>query len=158
MQTLVQDLLTLSRLEGSPPPGFSEWIEAEELCSLCVDEGRALSVLLWPEPAAPQQVRLHAVPAISLAGSPSELRSALSNLVSNAVRYTQQEDRSTSRPDSVRRPCRIAVTDTGPGIAPGFAAPERRFTGSTAAARAESGGTDSGWPLRSMSRNDTTAS
>ena len=47
MQTLVQDLLTLSRLEGSPPPGFSEWIEAEELCSLCVDEGRALSVLLW---------------------------------------------------------------------------------------------------------------
>ena len=119
MQTLVQDLLTLSRLEGSPPPGFSEWIEAEELCSLCVDEGRALSVLLWPEPAAPQQVRLHAVPAISLAGSSSELRSALSNLVSNAVRYTPaggQIDITAEILSDGR--VEFAVTDTGPGIAP----------------------------------------
>ena len=119
MQTLVQDLLTLSRLEGSPPPGFSEWIEAEELCSLCADEGQALSALLWPEPAAPQQLRLHAVPAISLAGSSSELRSALSNLVSNAVRYTPaggQIDITAEILSDGR--VEFAVTDTGPGIAP----------------------------------------
>jgi two-component system phosphate regulon sensor histidine kinase PhoR len=119
MQTLVQDLLTLSRLEGSPPPGFSDWITAQELCLQCVEEGRALSALLWPEPAAPQQLHLHAVAAISLAGSSSELRSALSNLVSNAVRYTPaggQIDITAQILSDGR--VEFAVTDTGPGIAP----------------------------------------
>ena len=119
MQTLVNDLLTLSRLEGSPPPGFSEWIVADELCVVCAEEGRALSALLWPAPAEPQQLRLHAVPDVTLAGSSSELRSALSNLVSNAVRYTPaggQIDITAQILSDGR--VEFAVTDTGPGIAP----------------------------------------
>ena len=50
MQTLVNDLLTLSRLEGSPPPGCTDWVSADELVRQCADEGQALSATLWPAP------------------------------------------------------------------------------------------------------------
>lgn len=119
MQTLVNDLLTLSRLEGSPPPGLTEWSPADELVGRCVEEGQALSAVLWPVPAAPQHLRAHALPAVELAGSESELRSALSNLISNAVRYTpaggQINITGQLLPDGRLE---FAVTDTGPGIPP----------------------------------------
>ena len=119
MQTLVSDLLTLSRLEGSPPPGLADWVSADELVGPCAEEGQALSAMLWPVPAAPQQVRAHALPAVELAGSVSELRSALSNLISNAVRYTPAGGliniTGQLLPDGRLE---LAVTDTGPGIPP----------------------------------------
>ena len=119
MQTLVSDLLTLSRLEGSPPPGLADWVSVDELVGQCAEEGQALSAMLWPVPAAPQQVRAHALPAVELAGSVSELRSALSNLVSNAVRYTPAGGliniTGQLLPDGRLE---FAVTDTGPGIPP----------------------------------------
>lgn len=119
MQTLVNDLLTLSRLEGSPPPGVSDWLAIDELVGQCAEEGRALSAILWPVPTAPQEVRVHPVPALELAGAPSELRSALSNLISNAVRYTPAGGliNVTAQLLTDGR-LEIAVTDTGPGIAP----------------------------------------
>ena len=43
MQTLVQDLLTLSRLEGSPVPSGSSWTPASALFVQCEQEARALS-------------------------------------------------------------------------------------------------------------------
>ena len=78
-----------------------------------------MSAILWPVPTAPQEVRVHPVPALELAGAPSELRSALSNLISNAVRYTPAGGliNVTAQLLSDGR-LEIAVTDTGPGIAP----------------------------------------
>lgn len=122
MQSVVQDLLTLSRLEGSPLPGMAEWTPVQALLSRCEEEGRALSALLTQN-QAPHT--LHFPPAEVLrsegdiAGVPAELQSALSNLISNAVRYTpaggsitvewlRQEDGSAV----------FSVRDTGPGIAP----------------------------------------
>ena len=46
MQSVVQDLLTLSRLEGSPLPGTGEWTPIQTLLQRCEEEGRALSALL----------------------------------------------------------------------------------------------------------------
>src|SRR5205085_11204018 len=43
MQTLVDDLLTLSRLEGSPLPGSGEWTPVATLVAQCEEEGRSLS-------------------------------------------------------------------------------------------------------------------
>ena len=40
MQTLVSDLLTLSRLEGSPPPGDGEWTPLARLLAQCEQEAR----------------------------------------------------------------------------------------------------------------------
>jgi two-component system phosphate regulon sensor histidine kinase PhoR len=119
MQSLVHDLLTLSRLEGSPAPGASDWVEARTLIAECEQEGRALSAILLPPPAQPHTLRFHAAPQLALAGAASELRSALSNLVNNAVRYTpaggQIDVAWTLLPDGRAE---FSVSDTGPGIAP----------------------------------------
>lgn len=44
MQSVVQDLLTLSRLEGSPLPGMAEWTPVQSLMQRC-EEGRALVIM-----------------------------------------------------------------------------------------------------------------
>ena len=46
MQTLVNDLLTLSRLEGSPAPGTAEWTDVGELTQHVVQEARGLSAVI----------------------------------------------------------------------------------------------------------------
>ena len=122
MQHLVQDLLTLSRLEGSPLPGLDEWTPVQALLRHCEADARALSVLLTPAGAPPHVLRFPAdAPQRSrseLAGDAAELHSALSNLVTNAVRYTPPGGRITVQwqtlPDGGAR---FAVQDTGPGIA-----------------------------------------
>ena len=116
MQTLVNDLLTLSRLEGSPPPGVGEWTTLSSLFAQTEQEARALSALL-----AQQGHRLTFEPGVEceLAGFQSEISSALSNLVTNAVRYTP-ENGLISVVWSVLADGRgeFRVKDSGPGIAP----------------------------------------
>jgi two-component system, OmpR family, phosphate regulon sensor histidine kinase PhoR len=115
MQTLVSDLLTLSRLEGSPLPGAGEWTPLGVLAGHCEQEGRALSAVLGRS----QQLAFGAAPPVELAGSATELQSALSNLVSNAVRYTPAGGTVQAfwRMLADGR-LEFAVADTGPGIAP----------------------------------------
>lgn len=89
MQSLVSDLLTLSRLEGSPLPGAGEWSSVPVLLTQLEQEGRALSAVLNPPMAGPAQTLVfEPAPACELGGMATELHSACSNLVSNAVRYT----------------------------------------------------------------------
>lgn len=113
MQTLVNDLLTLSRLEGSPLPGAGEWVPLAVLMAQCEQEARALSAVLG------KSHELRVEPADGeLAGAPSELQSALSNLASNAVRYTPAGGTIKLRwrwlPDGRAE---FSVQDTGPGVA-----------------------------------------
>jgi two-component system phosphate regulon sensor histidine kinase PhoR len=115
MQTLVSDLLTLSRLEGSPSPGPGEWIDSEELLTHVVQEARGLTQVIAQTPHDVQPVP---GPDLWISGAKTELLSAMSNLLSNAVRYTpgggqiragwrMREDGSVE----------FFVSDTGPGIA-----------------------------------------
>jgi two-component system phosphate regulon sensor histidine kinase PhoR len=114
MQTLVDDLLTLSRLEGTPLPGPGEWTPVAALLAQCEQEARSLSASLGKsldlrvEPAAGEEV----------CGAASELLSAMSNLVSNAVRYTPSGGRIVVGwrllADGRGEFC---VRDTGPGVA-----------------------------------------
>ncbi len=116
MQTLVHDLLTLSRLEGSPLPG-REWVAVGTLLAQCEVEARAVASLLSSEGG--HVVRYDMSAPCELAGGQSELYSAMSNLVNNALRYTPA-------PGSVTVSWRVlvdgrgefAVSDSGPGIAP----------------------------------------
>ncbi len=88
MQTLVNDLLTLSRLEGSPPPEANEWMPVHALLALCEQEGRALSALLTDQNEKKHVLQVEDAADDEIAGLQAELLSAMSNLLNNAIRYT----------------------------------------------------------------------
>ena len=122
MQSLVADLLTLSQLEGSSPPGNQERVPVPELMSQVASDAMALSTVLSGQEGDDRgpvhQLIFDDKPAWAWLGSRSELLSAMSNLVSNAVRYTPAG--GTVRVHWHRGPegAAFSVTDTGPGIAP----------------------------------------
>ena len=123
MQSVVQDLLTLSRLEGSPLPGMSEWIPVEALLRRSEEEARGLSSTLMVNQKKPQEISFPVPEAMraagQLAGVNAELQSAMSNLVNNAVRYTPAGGSIKVSWELLENGnARFAVTDTGAGIAP----------------------------------------
>ena len=114
MQNLVNDLLTLSRLEGSPPPGLGEWTPVSTLMVQCEQEARALSGLR----ATKHQFSFQIDTDCALAGAATELLSAWSNLVNNAVRYTPQAGHITVKWVALADGRgEFTVQDSGPGIA-----------------------------------------
>jgi len=119
MQTLVNDLLTLSRLEGSPPPSNSDWISVPTLMARLEQDGRALSKVLNPTAELSHHLVFECLLTGDIAGAPDELLSAMSNLVSNAIRYTPSGAaiavRAGMLPDGRAE---FSVQDAGPGIAP----------------------------------------
>jgi two-component system phosphate regulon sensor histidine kinase PhoR len=118
MQSLVADLLTLSQLEGSQPPGLHEKVSLTWLMAQVVIDSTALSEGMANKLGGPaHQLVMAPVPDVQLLGSRSELMSAVSNLVTNAVRYTPLggliELTWTHKPEGWV----FAVKDSGPGIA-----------------------------------------
>ncbi|MEY4978651.1 MAG: phosphate regulon sensor histidine kinase PhoR [Pseudomonadota bacterium] len=115
MQVLVSDLLTLSRLEGSPPPGPGEWVASGELLDHVLQEAQALSQVVANPP---HQFQHEVTQLFWVSCAKSELLSAMSNLLSNAVRYTPGAGRIAlgwrMRADGWAE---FFVQDTGPGIA-----------------------------------------
>lgn len=115
MNHLVADLLTLSTLEGSPPPPLNDWHPATDLAAQVLADARALNDVLHN---GAQTIELLDGDDLQVSGSHRELLSAMGNLVSNAVRYTPDQGRirlawqRSSTGDAV-----FVVEDNGPGIA-----------------------------------------
>ena len=118
MQTLVNDLLTLSQLEGSPLPSASEQVALVPLMAQVEADARALSALQADTGAPVHVLDFQPTPEWTLLGSRNELHSAVSNLVSNAVRYTPAGGRIQVGWQLQGEELVMAVRDTGPGIAP----------------------------------------
>ncbi len=115
MQTLVSDLLTLSRLEGSPLPSMNEWVSVDILMRQCEQEARDLSHVLWTQS---HDLRFERTPGCEIAGSTLELHSAMSNLIGNAIRYTPaQRCIEVGFKRQADGGAVFFVTDQGPGIA-----------------------------------------
>jgi two-component system, OmpR family, phosphate regulon sensor histidine kinase PhoR len=115
MQSLVNDLLTLSRLEGSPLPSTHDSVPVSKLLASCESEATELSRLLWGNP---QEMHFDADEDFALVGSQLELYSALFNLIGNAVRYTPA-DKSIRVHGRLRHGggALLTVEDSGLGIA-----------------------------------------
>jgi len=124
MQTVVSDLLTLSRLEGAPAPDLVDWTPVRTLVTQCEQEARGLSQALGGTdgslahqlqfPSAEQMAQ-----AGEIAGNQNELLSALSNLVGNALRYTPPGGTVVVECGRLNDgQLRVSVRDNGPGIAP----------------------------------------
>ena len=111
MGTLVSDLLTLAQLEGSPRPHADRWVALTPMLAQIEADARVLSAgrhtLVFPSNTEAQ-----------IAGAQNELLSAVTNLVSNAVRYTPEGGRiELTWKHLADGAGEIAVTDTGLGIA-----------------------------------------
>ena len=111
MERLVEDLLTLSALESSPPPPLEQPIEMSRLLERLGAEARALS-------SGRHRIEVDGEPGLDLMGSDKELSSAFGNLVSNAIRYTPEG--GSVKLSWYRTPQGAAfdVEDTGIGIPP----------------------------------------
>lgn len=119
MQTLVNDLLTLSRLEGSPPPGASDGMSMPTLMRQLEQDARALSAVLNPSSDRLHHLVFDSQLQGEIAGAPNELLSAMSNLVGNAIRYTPPSGEIHVRTLLLSDGrAEFSVQDTGPGIAP----------------------------------------
>lgn len=110
MQNLVEDMLTLTRLESIDYPMRPEKVNIRILLEQIAQEATALS-------AGRHQVTLD-IDGPDIKGNTEELRSAFGNLASNAVRYTPEGGSIrlawTLKPEGPQ----FAVTDSGIGIRP----------------------------------------
>ena len=111
MQRLVEDLLTLSSLESSPPPPMEEAVDMKQLLERLGAQARALY-------GGRHKIELEAEDGLDLVGSEKELASAFGNLVSNAIRYTPEKGAVRLRWRRAADGAEFEVEDTGIGIPP----------------------------------------
>jgi two-component system phosphate regulon sensor histidine kinase PhoR len=151
MRSIVEDLLTLSRLEMEDRLPQIEPVDVPEELELILDEARLLD-------KESHELITDIAPDLILRGDAAELRSAFSNLVLNAVRHTPPGTRIwvTWGEEKQGAPL-FSVRDNGKGIAPEHVPrlTERFYRIDKARSRA-SGGTGLGLAIvkHALSRHD----
>jgi two-component system phosphate regulon sensor histidine kinase PhoR len=110
MRLLIDDLLMLSKLETQEAPSLTEVFSVASLVEEAVSEARTLS-------ANRHTIVVRRLPPVDIRGAREEMRSAIENLLSNAVRYTPAGGKIevAALRDAVT--LRIGISDSGPGIA-----------------------------------------
>ncbi len=110
MQHLIEDMLTLSRLESVDYPMRPERVDVPKLMEQVLRDARALS-------AGKHEITM-AVNGPDIMGSYEELHSAFGNLASNAVRYTPAGGKIHLVWREYEGGVKFMVEDTGIGISP----------------------------------------
>lgn len=110
MQRLVEDMLTLTRLESMDHLLRVETVDMRGLLEQILQEAEALS-------AGRHQITLE-IDGPDIRGSKDEIRSALTNLVTNAIRYTPEKGTIHISWINTPQGARFSVTDNGIGISP----------------------------------------
>ena len=110
MQHLIEDMLTLSRLESVDYPMRPEQVDVPKLMEQVLRDARALS-------AGKHEITM-AVNGPDIMGSYEELHSAFGNLASNAVRYTPAGGKIHLVWKEYEGGVKFLVEDTGIGISP----------------------------------------
>ena len=109
MRMLVEDLLTLSRLESPQNRLQESEVDVPALVQSLYQEAQSLS-------GGRHHIELISTAQQWVKGNPDELRSALGNLVSNAVRYTPKEGHISLYWEARAGEVFFRVRDTGDGI------------------------------------------
>jgi len=110
MQRLVEDMLTLTRLESMDHLLRTESINMLALLEQILQEAHALS-------AGRHKITLDCQ-GPDIRGSTDEIRSALTNLVTNAIRYTPENGEIQLQWCSTPQGPKFVVVDNGIGISP----------------------------------------
>jgi two-component system, OmpR family, phosphate regulon sensor histidine kinase PhoR len=111
MKHLIDDLLTLSVLEHAPPPPDADPVPMRALLQRVRAEAEALS-------AGKHRISLDIAGDHDLLGAEREIASALTNLATNAVRYTPAGGEVRLRWRSGTEGGEFSVEDSGIGIDP----------------------------------------
>ncbi|MDM5087674.1 phosphate regulon sensor histidine kinase PhoR [Aeromonas bestiarum] len=112
MDNLVNQLLTLSRIEAAPSVDLSHLVDMPAMLGLLEQEARALS----GERA--HQIEFSVQPNLFVRGDQDQLRSAVSNLVYNAIHYTPAERKISVEWRKQGAMALFVVQDEGEGIPP----------------------------------------
>ena len=115
MRRIIEDLLTLSTIESNVETPENIEINMPSLLQSLQNDALGLSQSLYK---TKHDIHLDIDPQLCINGAQEELRSALSNLVSNAVRYTPKGGEVWLRWQRIDGKAVFAVRDTGIGIAP----------------------------------------
>lgn len=113
MMRILQDLLTLARLESRKEPEGKRAVNFSTLVGEVVEEARQASGI-----QGGHVINVEVEPDIGLLGNQEDLHAAVSNLVMNAVRYTPAGGEIRVAAFLISAGVRFEVVDTGPGIAP----------------------------------------
>jgi len=111
MRAIVNDLLELSRLEASGTEAEEEAVDVPGMLAMIRREVLGLE-------KRPAEIELQLESEARLLGNESELHSAFTNLVSNAVKYTPASGRVSIRWWTDEDGAHLAVADSGIGISP----------------------------------------
>ena len=111
MDSLVDQLLTLSRIEVATDIDRNRVVDVPRMLLMLQHEAKALSGSLRHE------IVFQVDPELKIYGDEDQLRSAMTNLVNNAIKYTPAGRKITVDWRRDGSQARFAVTDEGEGIA-----------------------------------------
>ena len=112
MESLVADLLVLSRLESSIAPPLDKIIDIDLMLKRLIEDAQNLS-------AGRHEIEYIQSSPLNMLGEEREIFSAFSNLITNAVRYTPDHGKiHVEWKNTSEGGVEFSVTDSGLGIAP----------------------------------------
>jgi two-component system phosphate regulon sensor histidine kinase PhoR len=112
MLSLVEELLILTKLDHSPISPKTSVVKVKDLLQRLLDDGKSLS-------NSRHEIRCEIHSEKNILGAENEIFSAFSNLVTNAIRYTQENGFiEIAWRDEVSGGAIFSVTDSGIGITP----------------------------------------
>jgi two-component system phosphate regulon sensor histidine kinase PhoR len=152
MQRIIDDLLTLSALDGAPPAAADTRVPVRALIERLRADAEALS-------GGKHKIEVLMEAQSDLLGVDAELASAFGNLVSNAIRYTPAGGTVTLAWREAADGARFSVEDTGIGIdAEHLPRLTERFYRVDRSRSRETGGTGLGLAIakRALARHDAT--
>ena len=112
MDRLVGQLLTLSRVENTDETENFKLVDLSKLINSIVDDAQ------WLNQDKQHKIIDNISPDIAIQGLEHELKSACSNLVSNAINYTAERGEITISLSKDSHKITFSVKDTGSGIRP----------------------------------------
>ncbi|MFT5789780.1 MAG: two-component system phosphate regulon sensor histidine kinase PhoR [Shewanella sp.] len=147
MRSMVEQLLALSRIEDAGDVNLEVKVNMAQMMDILRDEALALAQEQY-------QVSLYCEPGLDMYGNELQLRSACTNLISNAIRYTEPGGTIDISWRKIATGGQFSVRDSGEGIAPQHISrlTERFYRVDSARSR-QSGGTGLGLAITKHALN-----
>ncbi|QQX81554.1 phosphate regulon sensor histidine kinase PhoR [Shewanella sp. KX20019] len=111
MRSMVEQLLALSRIEDAGDVNLEVKVNMSSMMDILRDEALALAQEQY-------EIMLYCEPGLDMYGNEIQLRSACTNLISNAIRYTEPGGKIDISWRKIATGGQFSVRDSGEGIAP----------------------------------------